>query len=68
MKCFGKDAGVPCDKQGTKADPETPAMFINPEDPTGPTVQPVLCDKHFHKMMADRDENEASWRRSIFRT
>lgn len=62
MKCFGY-GGEKCSEPGTIADPETPAIFINPEDPNGPKVQPVHCRAHDAVMMRNRGENEASWRR-----
>lgn len=64
MKCFGYGAEK-CDKPGTHPDYETPAIFVNPEDPTGPTVRPVHCAEHHARLIAVRDENEASWRRSV---
>lgn len=63
MRCFDRT----CDEPGTIPDPETPAVFINPEDPNGPKVRPVHCSVHHAQMMRRRDENEASWNRSIFR-
>lgn len=62
MKCMNNP---PCDEEGTRVDPESPAIFINPEDPTGPKVQPVKCDKHYREMMARRAENEASFDRMV---
>jgi hypothetical protein len=49
------------------ADPETPAVFVNPEDPDGPTVRPVHCPTHHRLLMARRDENEASFDRIVGR-
>lgn len=64
MKCFTK----PCQEEGTILDPESPAIFINPEDPTDPKkYQPRHCPEHHAQMMARRDDNEASWRRAVGR-
>lgn len=66
MKCFGYGSEK-CELKGTITDTETPAMFMNPEDPTGPKVQPVHCETHHRRLMQRRDENEASWDRMMSR-
>jgi hypothetical protein len=63
MKCFGYGSDT-CDKPGTIPDVETPPVFRNPDDPHGPTVTPVHCDAHHRRLMGNRAENEASWRRA----
>jgi hypothetical protein len=62
MKCFGY-GNVRCDQPGTIPDLETPPIFVNPENPTGPTVRPVHCREHHDEIMARRDEDEESWAR-----
>ena len=64
MKCFGYGSES-CDREGTQVDPETPALFVNKEDPTGPKVQPIHCDEHHRRLMDARFENEMSWHRTM---
>ena len=66
MRCFGY-GNERCAEPGTIPDPEVGAVFVNPEDPSGPKVQPVHCRKHHDRLMRTREENEASWRRSTMR-
>lgn len=61
MKCFTVD----CENEGTMVDPESPAIFINPENPSGAKVVPVKCPEHYAEMMRRRDENEASFDRML---
>jgi hypothetical protein len=64
MRCFGYGSER-CDEPGTIPDPEAAAVFVNPEDPQGPRVQPAHCQAHHDRIMRARAENEASWRRSL---
>lgn len=64
MKCFGYGSEK-CEAEGTLPDPETPAMFVNPENPDGPKVRPVHCSAHHARVMRVRDENEASYWRAF---
>jgi hypothetical protein len=63
--CFGYGSEK-CDKPGTMPDYETPAIFVDPQNPDGPTVRPVHCAQHHARMTQVRDDNEASYQR-IFR-
>ena len=64
-RCFGRTNGQPCPEPGTRTDPESRPVFVNPDDPDGPTISPVLCPAHYAEIMRRRDDNEASWRRMM---